>query len=258
MYINIININDFDINNINLSKLYSINLNLKKIAIGYNNNIDLHIETPLLLNNMNYISNIKYNSFKIRFEPLLGSILKFYNIIIQIEQYIKIHIHKYYKDYILHSIIKNDKIDCFDDSNDYIQYILLDIHNNLSIFNNINELSILSDLKYKDKYKSILNIDSIWINTITKKFGLKIEIIQLKIIKPIATIKCLIDNNEIIHKNVHNEIIHKNVQNEIQTQIQTNNIIIQQPLLNVEKLIFRPPDPSQLLQLKKSLKKVIE
>jgi len=271
MDISIINIDDLLINQIQFSKSFAINKNQKKISIGYNDQIDLHIITPIFVSGMNYLPMINYQSIKLRFEPMLGPMIRFYNIINQIENLTKQHILKHNIDYTLCSIIKNDRIDQFDDSiDDYTKYISLNINNGLIYFNHSNEESILSDLKTNYRFKTLLKIDSIWINTQSKKFGLKIELIQLKIIKPIASIRCLIDNDINQNQN-HNQNHNQNqiinskriiTNNQIDKESspiknQTNNILIQQPII-IDKIIFRPPDPFQLLQLKNSLKKIIE
>lgn len=283
MDINIIKIDDLLIDNIALSKSVSIGENQRKISIGYLDFVDLHIQTPTIKCNMNYVQNINYQSFKIRFEPMLGPILKLYNLIISIEILIKQHILKHNSDYKLCSIIKSEKIDQFDDSiDDYIRYILLELssNKNLTIFNDDNQIVDIYQMKNGYKYRTLLKIDSIWINTATKKFGLKLELVQLKIIIPISTIRCLIDinpqdiqliNDKIVKKdnlNVNsimnpNPIINTNPNPNPNPIINTNsninnNILINQQSIVVDRVIFRPPDPSQLLQLKNSLKKIIE
>lgn len=258
MDINIVKLNNFDLNKIVLSKSYSIYTNNKKISIGYDNYSDLHLLSPIFINNINYSI---YQNLKIRFEPLLGDILHFYNSINDIEQKIKNHITKHNKDYNLCSIIKTDKTDLFDDtSNDYIKYISIDLTKNTTykIYNNNSEECALNNLKNGLKFKTLLKIDYVWINTFSKKFGLHIDLIQLKIIQPIATLKCLIDTD----LNKDNEIIVKDI---VEYKVEkkpsinnTNNISIQQNSIIVDKVIFRPPDASQLLLMKSSLKKVIE
>ena len=272
MDITIINIDEILIDKIQFSKSFSTNINQKKISIGYNNQIDLHILSPIFLSNMNHLPLIQYNSIKLRFEPMLGPIQQFYNTIIQIEQLIKQHILKHNNDYLLCSIIKIDRIDLFDDQiDDFTKYISLNINNDTKYYDHQNNETSISDLKINYKFKTLLKIDSIWINTNSKKFGLKIELIQLKIIKPITTIRCLIDNdhNQNYNHNQNQNHNHNQKQitnNKIEVEIdketspirnQTNNVLIQQPII-IDKIIFKPPDPSQLLQLKNSLKKIIE
>ena len=125
MDISIININDLLINNnIQLSKSFSVNKDQKKISIGYNDTMDLYIESPIAISiSNNYIRS--YNlKLKLRFEPLLGQMLKFYNVLIQIESLIKQHVQSRNIDFKLCSIFKNDQIDLFDQSpDDYIKYI---------------------------------------------------------------------------------------------------------------------------------------
>ena len=94
MDINIIDINAFDINKIKLYKSYFTGPNKKKISIGYDTHIDLHIFTPFFINHMDFLQNHKYQYLKLIFDPMLGDILKFYNIINNTESYIKQHIQK--------------------------------------------------------------------------------------------------------------------------------------------------------------------
>jgi len=252
-------IDNLQIENIQFSKSFSINTTNKKISIGYNNQLDLHILTPIFTSGMNYLPLINYQSLKCNFEPMLGPMFKFYNIIYQIEQRIKQHILKHNNDYILSTIIKNDKVDLFDDSiEDYTKYMSLHINNDLKYYNNNNEETTLNDLRINFKFKALLKIDSIWINTQTKKFGLKIEPIQIKIIKPISMSKCLIDNNQTqINEYIHKKQIQVVDNQPLVINKQTNNIVVQSQI-NINKSIFIPPEPSQLLQLKNSLKKIIE
>ena len=278
MDINIVNIDEINLKHIDFSKSISINKDQRKISIGYNSNIDFHIQTPLLTSNMNYAHSYN-NMCRIRFDPMLGQILKFYKFIINLENLINDHILKHNIDYRLCTILKNDNVDLFDNSpDDYLKYILLSI-NNTKIFNNMNELTTIRDLKYGYKFKSLVKIDSIWINCINKKFGLNIELIQIKIVKPLYMSTCLIDHTQSQSQSQSQSQLQSQLQLQLDKQSQshtqtqltipthipqylpttTNNIIVQnnQPII-IDKIIFRPPDPSQLLQLKKSLKKVID
>jgi len=269
----ITNINNFNILNIQYSKSFSIGITQKKKSIGYNNAIDFLILSPVFISNTNYSSCLNYKSIKIRFEPLLGPILDFYNIINNIENNITQHILKHNPSYTICSIIKNEQLNNFDDFiTNPIKYISLNINNNLKYFDDLNKESSLNELKINFRFKTLLKIDSIWINTNSKKFGLNIELIQLKIIKPLYLSKCLIDNNTYIdnttnnskelllinnntinNNTINNNTINNNTINKELLLIKkdTNNIIINQPI------IFKPPEPSQLLQLKNSLKKII-
>jgi hypothetical protein len=261
MDIDIIKLNDINIKNLTFSKSRAIYQNKKKISIGYNNFDNFHILSPILTNN-NYVSNI----LKLKFEPLLGDILIFYNLITNIEQLINTYILKIYKDYTISSIIKTDITDLFDEAlEDYTKYISIDLHKNskYKIYNNNNNECKLNKLNIDSKFKTLLKIDSIWIDTLNNKFGLQIDILQLKIIQPIYTIKCLIDNdsdslsdspNDNI-KQIEYKPIKKNIESIIQN---TSNISVQQNAITVNKIIFSPPDASQLLKIKNSLKKVIE
>lgn len=254
MDINIINIDNFDINDINLSRSISINSYKKKISIGYKDNTELYLLTPLITNNINY-QNDKYQFLKILFDPFLGQILNFYNIIISIEKYIKEHIHKNNPKYILNSIIKNDKQDLFDDDgSECIKAMLLRLNNYKVYDNNSNECE-LSLLKVGWKFKALIKIDYIWIDIDKKKFGLNIELIQLKIIQPITQIRCLIDNDIPIRRKITKipEPIRPiaNVINEFrETEEQKEE---EKPVS-----IFKPPNPLELLKMKNALKKVID
>jgi hypothetical protein len=266
--INIVNLNDIDFNRIKFSKSISINKDQKKISIGYDSYIDLHIQTPLLTSTMNYTKSFN-NLINIRFDPMLGPILLLYKFIIDIEKHISNHILRHNHDYKLCTIIKSDCIDLFDDNKDnYTKYMLL--NSQLTRFyNNNNELITINQIKYRSKFKTLLNIESIWINTNSKKFGLKIEPIQIKIIEPLSTNMCLIDYNldnqiKTNKKKINNEseIVSTPTPTPtptfIPTQTQTTNILVQQQPIIIDKIIFKPPDPSQLLQLKNSLKKIID
>jgi hypothetical protein len=267
--INIVNLNDIDLNRIKFSKSSSINKDQKKISIGYDSHIDLHIQTPLLTSTMNYTKSFN-NLISIRFDPMLGQILLLYKFIIDIEKHISNHILRHNHDYKLCTIIKSECIDLFDDNKDnYTKYILLNAQLT-KFYNNINEPTVINQIKNKSKYKALLNIESIWINTTSKKFGLKIEPIQIKIIEPLSTNMCLIDYNPENQIDTNKKKITNNQSSILtnstfiptptptQTQTQTTNILVQQQPIIIDKIIFKPPDPSQLLQLKNSLKKIID
>lgn len=258
MDINIINIDNFDINDITLSRSISINSYKKKISIGYKDNIELYLLTPIFTNNINYQNN-RYNFLKILFDPLLGQILNFYNNIISIEKHIKEHIQKNNPKYMLNSIIKNDREDIFDDDgSECIKSILLKLNNYKIYDDNSNECDI-SLLKIGWKFKALIKIDYIWIDIGKNKFGLNIELIQLKIIQPQTQIRCLIDNDFSFKRkikisepvrHIKNIINRENSKEEIKEAREEKE---EKPLL-----IFKPPDRMELLKMKNALKKVID
>jgi hypothetical protein len=212
MDISIININDFDIKLLTFSKSFFIGQNKKKISIGYDDNTDFHILTPLFTNSMDFLSNHKYQYLKMVFDPMLGNILKFYNIIKSIENSVKELILKHNKNYTMQSIIRNDQMDMFIDDEEIdielnsIKNIYLKLSNHpklvplYKIYDSNNNECQLNNLKNGWKYKALIKIDSIWIDTMKKKFGINLDLIQLKILQPIVQTKCLIDNDVIIVK----------------------------------------------------------
>ena len=212
MDISIININDFDIKQLTFSKSFFIGQNKKKISIGYDDNTDFHILTPLFTNSMDFLSNHKYQYLKMVFDPMLGNILKFYNIIKSIENSVKELILKHNKNYTMQSIIRNDQMDMFIDDEEIdielnsIKNIYLKLSNHpklvpsYKIYDSNNNECQLNNLKNGWKYKALIKIDSIWIDTMKKKFGINLDLIQLKILQPIVQTKCLIDNDVIIVK----------------------------------------------------------
>ena len=268
MDIDILNINNFDINKLVFSKVVNLNPYKKKISIGYNNLIDLYILTPLFTNSINFNLNSKISFIKLSFDPLLGDILKFYNIVNEIEDNINKNILKLYPNYELSSILKFDKndIDIFqkidnedDNNNDnnYIKYMYLSLDSKndytYKIFDDNNHETNINQLKLGSKFKSIIKIDYIWIDIKKKKFGLNINLIQLKFIQPIYQIKCLFDDTVI--QNNKSIILKKELNiNESDTNIKT-----QSPKKEIEnKSVFIPPDPRELLKMKNLLKKVNE
>jgi hypothetical protein len=271
MDINITNINDFDMKQIIFSKSFFIGLNKKKISIGYGDNVDIHILTPFFTNIMNYINGNKYQYLKIVFDPMLGNILKFYNIIQSLEYIIKDHILKHNKDYVLQSIIRDDQDDLFSDNNidiNTIKNICLKLINysksdiQYKIYDDNCEECSLNNLKYGWKYKGLIKFESIWIDTQKKKFGLNLELVQLKIKQPITQIKCLIDNdNIIIKKDIHKYSNNKlNTDQNIITNIPLNNEIAAHliPAIEIKTKNFIPPNTMELLKIKNALKKVLE
>jgi len=278
MDINIININDFDIKQIAFSKSFFIGSNKKKISIGYGENVDFHILTPLFTNTMDFISNNKYQYLKMVFDPMLGNILKFYNIIQSIETLIKDHILKHNKNYTLQSVIRNDQTDLFIDENQMdteinnIKNIYLKLTNHpksestYKIYDaNCNEC-LLNNLKNGWKYKGLIKIESIWIDTLKKKFGLNLELVQLKILQPITQTKCLIDNDILIvkkdvYKYSNNTLnLNQNIQANLPIVSDDSKSVEQRtPILsNIEIKKFIPPNAGELLKMKDALKKVLD
>jgi hypothetical protein len=306
MDINIINIDNFDITQIKYSKSFFIGSNKKKISIGYGENTDFHLLTPLFTNTMDFLSNHKYQYLKMIFDPMLGNILKFYNIIQSIELSIKDHILKHNKQYTLQSVITNDQNDPSDlfideeDVNielDNIKNIYLKLTNNQKIQpqykiydSNCTECS-LSNLKDGWKFKGLIRIESIWIDTIKKKFGLNLELVQLKILQPIVQTKCLIDNDIVAVKkeiyrysnNTYNltNSSHANIPSDTGINLFKQPDLISSgsilgyvsstgtgsgssvpnssvPNTEAKGLFFVPPNSMELLKMKNALKKVLD
>lgn len=267
MDINIINFNEFDINQISYSKSFFISQYNKKKSIGYGNNTDLFLLTPLFTNNIDFSSNNTPQYFRMDFDPMLGNILNFYNIIMSIENNIKNYILKHNKNYTLQSISRNDPNDVFIDEElldteiNNIQNIYLKLTRNskkeilCKVYDTNNIECSLDNLKNSWKYKGLIKIDSIWIDTIKKKFGLNIELVQLKILQPIIQIKCLIDSDILItKKNIKNNISGMElsiIDNQPQTTNKNNN--------NTEiALPFKPPNVMDLVKMRGALKRVLE
>jgi hypothetical protein len=286
MDINIININDFDIKQITYSKSFFIGQNKKKISIGYGDKTDFHLVTPFLTNTMDFLLNHKYQYLKMIFDPMLGDILKFYNIILSIENSIKNQILKNNKLFTLQSIIRNDQTDIFIDDEEHnielnsIKNIFLKLTSNFKsepsykIYDTNSVECSLNNLKNGWKYKGLIKIDSIWIDTIKKKFGLNLELVQLKILQPIVQTKCLIDNDVLIikkdiYKYSNNTL---NVDQDIKVSIpypSNSNLgqdLQSHPQLNMSnktsnnidiKTSFIPPNAKDLLTMKSALKRVL-
>ena len=214
MNINIIDLDNFDINQVKYAK--SVNngtTSSKKISIGYDDNIELYILTPYMINKIDYLPNRKYSFFKMHFDPMLGPILKFFKMIQSLEHNVKQHINRYSNKLEINTIIKTDNTDLFDDNDDdntdLIKMIYLKLSNQQhKIYDNNSEECSLDKLRNEWKYKVLLKIDSIWINSDKRRYGLKIEMVQLKIYQPIYQMKCLIDNeneNKELKKNKYLE-----------------------------------------------------
>ncbi len=252
MDINIINLENFDINKLRYAKSCKNGSN-KKISIGYDNNTDLYILTPYITNTNSYQRN---SYIKLLFDPLLGDILKFYNIIESLEDDAKRHINKYSNTLKINSIIKRDNSDLFDDSDNendsYIKMLYINLLNQkYKVYNHNSEECNLNELKNGWKFKMLLKIDSIWINTSKKRFGLKIDLIQLKIHQPIYQTKCLIDIP--VSQEYKRDIIART--NETQINI---NQMINVPMNIPDRTLFKPPNITELLKMKNGLKKVLE
>jgi hypothetical protein len=273
MDINIVDINTFDISKITFSKSVLITPIKKKISIGYDDNIDLHILSPIFINNMNFLSNNKYPYLKLIFDPMLGHILKFYTFIQNIEIYITQHIEKNKNNkYTISSIIKNDQSDyndLFDNTNhnDYIRTIFLKLSNlyksepKYKVFDNNLQECNLNSLKNGWKFKTLIKIDYVWIDIEKKKFGLSLDLIQLKIIQPISQIKCLIDNDIPDIKKENFKL--RNSNNDIdQTIPKISPVSDKNPNVSDQEKterpqIFIPPNPLELLKMRSALKKVL-
>jgi hypothetical protein len=254
MDIFIVELNEFDINNIKFSKSFKYN-NQKKMSIGYNHDLkehsNLHIITPYFINSILYTKDVKY--IKLSFEPLLGEIKQFYNFIHNIEKKIISQIHKYNPEYSLTSIIKNESIDLFDDNADCIKFIYLTLNDN--VYNMNSERSSILELKKQWKFKCLINVDSIWIDINKKKFGLNLNLLQLKIHEPIYLQKCLIPDTNYITSEIHsyNNIINTNTI--IAKKVHKEDNIKENKIILAKKYV--PPNPQQLMSMLNSLKKVL-
>jgi hypothetical protein len=247
MDINIVKLDNFNIDKITFSKSFFINSSKKQISIGYDDYTDLHILTPTFTNDINFYNIPTY--FKLNFNPMLGPILNFYNIITNIENNIKSNILKNNPTYKLNSVLKNDNSDFIDDEDDIIKKLFLRLSKAKFYDHNSNECD-LNVLQVGWKFKALIKIDYIWIDIINKKFGLNIELIQLKIIQPVSTIRCLIDDDYRyvpkfkIEIETETKTEYKPINNEIKSEIIKKPFII--------------PNPNELLNLKNALKKVLK
>jgi hypothetical protein len=308
MDINILTYDNFDINNINYSKLININSSKKKINIGYREEDNLHIITPLFTNNIHYINLMnKIQFMKITFDPFIGPIYKFYQLLENIENNIKLYIEKIKPKYTLHSIFKEEQNDVFDDDDDSdtdtntnndinniddildstvssissnIKYINLKLnHHEQNTNTNYDKCTKIyredasecdiSYLKNGSKYKCLINLDYIWFDINKKKFGLSIEIKQIKIYQPTYLSRCLIDNqisiqsytqsnnssssnDESTDYNIDYKIDYKSSKQTCNTSLNGNTII------NNIKPIMIMPNPIELSNIKNALKKVLK
>jgi hypothetical protein len=285
MDINIVNINEFDIKKLTLSKSFFTGPNKKKISIGYDTYMDCHILTPLFTNQMDFLLNHKYQYLKLIFDPMLGDLLKFYNIIESIESHIKHHIQKHNDKYSIQSLIKYDQTDLFvDDDNDdidinTIKYTHLKLFgSNLGFAKNEPTYKIydsnstecgLNNLKNGWKFKTLIKFDSIWIDTTKKRFGINLELVQLKILQPVSQTKCLIDNDILISKKETYRYSNNTVSYSNSSISNIPDISIPPPLSSSSTgsssgsnnnigTLFKPPNPMELLSMKNALKKVLE
>lgn len=248
--IHIVDINNFNIDNIVIpKKITNININKQKLSIGYNNK-DFYLITPFFINYNDY-HNSKIQYLKLIFDPLYGDILKFYETILLIEQQSKDILSKYYT---LNSIIKTENIkdvDLFDtDIFENIKYMYIKLNNHCKIYKDLHETNI-DNLKQKWYFKCLIKIDSFWIDINKKTYGLSIDLIQIKISQPIYQIKCLIENKESL-KPINESII-------VQKSEQLSSIsyhITETTNKKEVKSIFVPPNPMDLLNIKNALKSI--
>ena len=294
MDIKIINITDFNDTKIKFSPLINISVNKKKINIEYDED-SFYLLSPYFINNTVFISNINYNFIKITFDPFIGSIYKFYKIIEQIENNIKLHIEKIMLNYNFVSILKKEQFDHFDqfeqsdhfdqsdqsnqnDQNDQrestnISYINLKLNLNLSdqfitnnkitkIYKEMSECNI-EKLKKGWKYKCLIYFNHIWIDTIKKRYGLNLDLIQLKIHEPSYLSGCLIDN---IDSSANSLANNSTINLTNSSTINSNNLIkpiIQNNIINFnnknlkQNPIMILPNAMELLNMKNALKKVL-
>ena len=61
MEITVINVDEFNLDNIKLSKITNHKYVKKKISIGCNNNNEFYLLTPTFINHMDFHNNIKYS-----------------------------------------------------------------------------------------------------------------------------------------------------------------------------------------------------
>ncbi len=284
MDINIVKLDEFDLKKITYSKSFFTTTNKKKMSIGYDQHIDIYIPTPIFTNNMDFLPNHKYQYIKLIFNPMLGPLLKFYNTIVGIEQNIFKHVLKHNPKYQLVSIIKSEQNDIFSDEiteNDITKLIYLKLSNSpYKIFDTNSSECCLNKLKLGWKFKMLIKIDSIWIDVDKKRFGLNLELSQLKIIQPIVEKKCLLDDYD---DNIYSRIgqISQNGQNipippppppmfgsvvgsasvglNLSSLTNITNITnVQKPEeIRQKRSVFAAPSAAELEKIKSSLKKIV-
>lgn len=194
MDINIVNLNEINIDNITLSKEINLGNGKKRISIGYNENQELYMLTPHFINNMAFQENQKYEFIKLVFEPMFSDMKKFYNFITTLET--KIIKAVKLKNYTMNQLIKDESIEIFDESemnDETLKNMYLKLSSSLRIYDSNSKECSIDKLIKGWKFKCLIKIDSIWINTTSKKFGLCVHLYQLKIYQPIHQLKCLID-----------------------------------------------------------------
>lgn len=245
MDINIINLNEINIDNITLSNEINLGNGKKKISIGYNENQELYMLTPHFINNMIFQENQKYEFIKLIFEPMLGDMKKFYNFITTLESKIKKTIKL--KNHTMNQLIRDESIEIFDESemnDETIKNMYLKISSSLRIYDNQSRECSIDKLIKGWKFKCLIKIDSIWINTTSKKYGLCVHLYQLKMYQPIHQLKCLIDCMD------DKVVFRPKVE---YTETKTQPIIQKSEKLNNNFI----PNIKDLLQIKNTLKKVL-
>jgi hypothetical protein len=195
------------------------------------------------------------------FDPLLGNISVFYELLYSIQEYIKKFVNH---SYTLHDIFYHTSDYTFDDEllTEYVKFIYVNLiskgHIDMyKIFDNNNNEILFNQIQLNYNYKAIICIDSIWIDVSKKKYGLNINLIQLKMYKPIYQSDCLIDN---IKKNVINPLINPLINpiiNEVINDYIPKNDKIKKNDPPNEKISIKPfvPNINDLLSIK--LKKTV-
>ena len=126
---------------------------------------------------------------------------------------------------------------------------------NYRIYDSNSKECQLSNLKNGWKFRTLIKFDSIWIDTDRKKFGINLDLVQLKIYQPISRIRCLIDND------TYTRELSKYTNNNSIEDCAITRSNPSKPISDFDtgkKKVFVPPNPDELLKIRNALKKVLE
>ena len=220
----------FDFNNLIFGKKINSDQNYSKYYMYYNDNdnaSEIYIKLPKI-RTIYYLGNNKFNSINLPIYPEYDITNKFITFIKNLENNIDDNFKKKNKEFI--SLITKKKS---------LQFIRMNINDNIKIISNTNKKILLNEFKLNSQIEVVIKLSYIWMNQ--TKLGISSQIYQINYYAPPEQLEIsfIEDNISSIPKEtvLSSEPITFYPITKPQLQITQNNIIIRPSLLDINNAL---------------------
>ena len=200
----------------------------------------LLIDTPIFCSKYDYNNNSKYG-FKIYFDPPLGRVKDFYEFLIAYEVQIAKKMKVHFKNFEQKSVIEKEGDVDYPISYFNVHLISRGTVPQYLTFDVDGSITNIENLKVGNQFKCILDISEIWVDLGTKKYGINIKLLQMKLYHPIFYSTYFMLDDGKYHPT------------KVQTKVQTQKNIDQPPIK--PQIVKFMPDLSDIIKMKQNLKK---